>query len=303
MKKQSQQLPLTIFGMVILSFLTLFIAVCNKKNAFATTEETLQTTLAQDQGEIFTGHTYIKVSENNEVLIMQIKNDPAIVENIFVLALEKKDLITIQPGDLGLSSVIYYRDKRAVVLHSSKSNNLHFLGLRETASGIKMERLKADHTLKNEMRSAVLGYGLSMMKGKWDAKTLLNTNKKYIFNLIALADRSGRTLTPAQREAVTEDIASGCTSGGPGSSSCSISEPLPPQSCSVTCGSGYYACCQSSTVSCNCVANSTNPGDDDDDHPALPRWAQCGGLGYNGPGNCAAPYSCVYVNDFFSQCQ
>jgi hypothetical protein len=45
---------------------------------------------------------------------------------------------------------------------------------------------------------------------------------------------------------------SSCTSGGPGSSSCSL-EYLG-VSCSVTCNTGYYACC-SASGGCVCHAN------------------------------------------------
>lgn len=44
-----------------------------------------------------------------------------------------------------------------------------------------------------------------------------------------------------------------CTSGGSGSTSCSIS------GCSVSCGSGYYACCRSIPFqgpSCKCISNT-----------------------------------------------
>ncbi|MDX1627474.1 MAG: hypothetical protein R3345_02175 [Fulvivirga sp.] len=49
----------------------------------------------------------------------------------------------------------------------------------------------------------------------------------------------------------TAKVLSDCTSGGEGSSSCSIDEPF--NSCSVTCREGYYACCDSSTTTCTCV--------------------------------------------------
>jgi len=32
------------------------------------------------------------------------------------------------------------------------------------------------------------------------------------------------------------------------------------------------------------------------------RWGQCGGIGFTGCTTCAAPYSCVYTNDWYSQC-
>jgi endoglucanase len=31
-------------------------------------------------------------------------------------------------------------------------------------------------------------------------------------------------------------------------------------------------------------------------------WGQCGGIGYNGPTTCVSGYSCVYSNDWYSQC-
>lgn len=40
----------------------------------------------------------------------------------------------------------------------------------------------------------------------------------------------------------------GCSAGGPGSTSCSISDPL--VSCSITCSTGYYACCTGATCKC-----------------------------------------------------
>jgi hypothetical protein len=48
-----------------------------------------------------------------------------------------------------------------------------------------------------------------------------------------------------------------CSSGGPGSTSCSCSHGG--TSCTVTCGSGYYACCKNCYIvngqSCKCVRN------------------------------------------------
>ena len=46
----------------------------------------------------------------------------------------------------------------------------------------------------------------------------------------------------------------GCSSGGPGATSCSMTNALG-SSCSVTCGTGYYACCSTGGPSCSCVNN------------------------------------------------
>ncbi|KAK0641010.1 hypothetical protein B0T16DRAFT_334141 [Cercophora newfieldiana] len=36
--------------------------------------------------------------------------------------------------------------------------------------------------------------------------------------------------------------------------------------------------------------------------PLAGRWAQCGGIGFQGPTACAAPWTCTYQNDWYSQC-
>lgn len=32
-------------------------------------------------------------------------------------------------------------------------------------------------------------------------------------------------------------------------------------------------------------------------------WQQCGGIGFNGGSSCISGYGCVYLNDWYSQCQ
>jgi hypothetical protein len=44
-----------------------------------------------------------------------------------------------------------------------------------------------------------------------------------------------------------------CSSGGVGSTGCSIDDPI--SGCSVTCASGYYACCSSGSNICTCKEN------------------------------------------------
>ena len=63
-------------------------------------------------------------------------------------------------------------------------------------------------------------------------------------------------LTQANINVLCRSETAGCLSGGPGSSSCSISGDLGVGggeggvSCEVTCQSGYYACC--SLTGCHC---------------------------------------------------
>jgi hypothetical protein len=72
-----------------------------------------------------------------------------------------------------------------------------------------------------------------------------------MFNVATiLADASGGGTDPS------------CKSGGPGSTSCTlnvsggIAGSGGAFSCSVTCGTGYYACCSLVSLNCRCKPNS-----------------------------------------------
>ncbi|KAK3941320.1 hypothetical protein QBC46DRAFT_103871 [Diplogelasinospora grovesii] len=36
--------------------------------------------------------------------------------------------------------------------------------------------------------------------------------------------------------------------------------------------------------------------------PTQTRWGQCGGIGWTGAVTCGSPYTCTYLNDWYSQC-
>jgi hypothetical protein len=36
--------------------------------------------------------------------------------------------------------------------------------------------------------------------------------------------------------------------------------------------------------------------------PGQVHWGQCGGQGWTGPTVCQSPYTCTYVNQWYSQC-
>lgn len=237
----------------------------------------------------------MRVTANNEVLILQSVNHPDTIDQIVLLSAENNVKLDIAQGNLGYSTLFYYKDKGGIVLHSGSGNQLYFLGLTEAASTEKLGLIKANKTLNGEVRPPLFGFGLSVMKGKWDKKTLIESKNRYAVNLLTLADHSGNT-SPAAKTAAAADAPFTCTSGGPNSTSCSITEVLG-ISCSVTCSDGYYACCNSSSTRCICVRNGSNPG------PVAVLWGQCGGYGWTGPIMCVAGSLCVYVNDFYSQCQ
>lgn len=93
------------------------------------------------------------------------------------------------------------------------------------------------------------GYGLVDRSGKWqnqfsfEASSGLSTEGMIVSNSLLLSE--------TDKIEQLKSLEFACSSGGPGSTSCSYSANG--QSCSVTCGAGYYACC-TATVKCQCVA-------------------------------------------------
>jgi hypothetical protein len=61
----------------------------------------------------------------------------------------------------------------------------------------------------------------------------------------------GKPVKNSEREKIN------CTSGGPGSVSCGTGSSVASVSseCNVTCGGGYYACCDDGLGKCGCVLN------------------------------------------------
>lgn len=294
MKNANQLLTKHIYYLSGLLSLIFIIAGCNKQAEFAATNKTLQSAIQQDIGEELKGNIYVKVTGNNEVLILQSGHHPDTIDQITLLAADKKTKLDIEEGDLGYSTLFYYKDKRGIVLHTGSENRIYFLGLAEAASSKKVELIKTNRGLNGEIQASLLGYGLSVLKGKWDTKTLIGADKKYALNLLTLADLRGKT-TPAARQAATmDDPPFTCTSGGPNSTSCSITEVMG-IACSVTCSEGYYSCCNSNTTRCICVRNGFQPG-------PVALYQQCGGENWTGPTQCVSGALCVIVNPYFSQC-
>lgn len=266
---------------------------CNRHDEFVAAKQALQTSM---QGAIQTdGDVFIRITANNEIVIAQTGSSKDTVEHIYVLALPKGQPITMREGKLGYSDMLCYKDKRAMVLHSEADNKWYFFGIDEDASRNKVRILSADPTLGSNIGGISMGYGLSKINGRYNAQKLADTTKKYASNLLAVTDMSGRLSAKTVAMATDDDAPEDCTSGGPGSSTCSISEGvLFPNTCSVTCNVGWYSCCNSSSVKCFCVVEPIPPAQ---------QWQQCGGIGWTGPTYCQVPYICVYINPNYYQCQ
>lgn len=294
MKKKS--LILSVICLCLVTTVSIFFGGCGKNVEYANTDKDLRSTLQQDLQKEFAGRTFVKVTSNNEVLIAQSTGNNDTIDRIFMLTVDTKRTIGLKDGDLGLSSVFFYKDQRAIAVHSNKTNEIYFLGLDEQASQNKVNSLAHNKNLNGLIRENLLGYGLSMIKGIWDKNTLNNLTKKYAASLIVLSDLQ-KKYSPTQKiAAANDDIPIRCFSGGTGSTGCTFTSPIVGSSCSVTCATGYFACCNA--VTCNCTPNGQQPT-----AGGQPRFGQCGGSGWTGPNYCQSPYTCVYINASYSQCE
>lgn len=107
--------------------------------------------------------------------------------------------------------------------------------------------------------NVIHGYGISKRYGEFVVNNIkdIETNKlsKDIdsFDLVTLSNLEHTSYDkPEPRE---------CDSGGNGSSQCSVDSEILGVStgCSVTCNSGYYACCDDGNSTCKCFKNGTGP--------------------------------------------
>ena len=73
---------------------------------------------------------------------------------------------------------------------------------------------------------------------------------------------------------------------------------MPPSAPSTTLSTSTTQAPVSSTTSSAPSATTTGGGGG----CTAKQWEQCAGINYSGCTTCAAPYSCNYINDYYSQC-
>lgn len=151
-------------------------------------------------------------------------------------------------------------NKRFIVVYNQETDKIFIAGLTDEAARQSVERFKSNAGIHSALTNQdVLGYGLSYMSGTiWNMAKIKESRYKSPFNTLDYANmtdpQAAATLVPPDEEnGSSVSCAQGtCSSGGAGSSSCSITEAPLGQTCTVTCNTGYYACCVSSTVRCYC---------------------------------------------------
>ena len=227
------------------------IASCNAQNLSKAIENRMG-------GKLFlntSGNIYVK--ESNEKTLLLLFRSNGIEESSF-----DKSFIIFSENSIPKISFDQSDDfeikipgsKKYAAIYNVTKNKIYFIGTSDSKNEI--------NTLKNnpELKSAVtnsdyLGYGFSYMTATWSVDRIKESKYTTPFYSLDYANTQNTQL----RIALPPDDDGGgalcdqgqCTSGGNGSSSCSIGE-VPNISCSVTCNSGFYACCNSSSTRCYC---------------------------------------------------
>jgi hypothetical protein len=206
----------------------------------------------------FTGQLYVKETKENSLLIF-CKTDPSAghYDKAFAIFSERpipkmwfseQDVFEVQIPD----------SRRFAIVYNKTRDQLHFIGLTDVSARISSIKAKKE-VARSVTNQDYLGYGLSFLSGVWDVGKVKGSSYKYAFTTLDYADvkNAGRVIPPEDEGGYKFCKRGACTSGGAGSTSCSISEDIGPvnQSCTSSCGAGYYACCDSSVTRCYCCKN------------------------------------------------
>ena len=177
--------------------------------------------------------------------------DRAIVlasENQFEKVRVKNSLLNAQ--------LYYFNDERTVVIQDYEGK-IYLLNLDEEGTadrpGLIARKLRGGQDQVIDLK----GYGLTIMKGRWDYNIMRMKNPNNAFAVLnysyvgpQMHDHANKDMDYAEMEFRVPR----CDSGGIGSESCSAksSNPIGGVECSVKCKTGYYACCENSTTNCTC---------------------------------------------------
>lgn len=204
----------------------------------------------------FAGSCYTKVTGANSYLLLI--NTMGSGENFdkAVIVFSEENQVKPAVDEQATYEFFIPENRRYIVIYNQKSNKIFIAGLSDQNARERINRFKGNAAIKSALANQdAIGHGLSYMSGSWSKSKVKASKYKMPFNTLQYSNN----LDPAAASVLPPDDGGGvscatgtCTSGGAGSSSCSITEAPLNQTCEVTCNSGYYACCVSSTVRCYC---------------------------------------------------
>lgn len=185
-------------------------------------------------------------SKDGIVYLFNEKSKEGTFNNAFTLLTSEKDKLNvvenILKGEISYEYNLHYvsffnhETKKKILFVVSNDNGHNFIHKLSTQEKAKYEDI-------------IFVYEIAKINDKDLDVNSANPNlvKKYSKENIFLVDMLAYDFLID----VSSSSSGGCSSGGEGSTSCEIHDVL--SGCSVSCGSGYYACCSSGSNTCTCV--------------------------------------------------
>lgn len=206
---------------------------------------------------------FLKKVTKNSVLIFLQSNGTN--ENVFqrgLLVESKDDLSLLEVKEGGYYDILIPEHQRFIVLASAEKSKSIIIGLYDVHDKIH----NIISSFSKDKPLAFFVYGISYMQSVWDKNTALNSKSS---NPLYVLTAANENIDPKIKKSYLSTYLVGpgggggaspvCHSGGPGSSQCNIEQGFPTTNvCGVTCNSGYYACCNTSTFTCKCYPNAPN---------------------------------------------
>lgn len=239
--------------MVLLIFLSYLTISCSSQHV----SEEIDNSLG---GKLFlnaTGNIYVKQSNDKSLLLLfRTKGVSSATFDKSLIIYSETEIPKLALNESELYEIKISESRKFAILYNLNRNKIYFIGTMDSQNEIDV--IKGNTALKNSIDNLdYLGYGFSYLTGSWSESRIKES--RYTTPIYSL-DYSDNFNTQLRTTLPLDDDGGGgglcaqgsCTSGGNGSSSCSITEAFPSQSCNVTCTTGFYACCNSKSVRCYC---------------------------------------------------
>ncbi len=239
-------------NLLILLFLTtITLSSCIGQNL----SKSIENSLGEKLYLKISGKLYLKQSSQNTILLL-CRSTITSEENFdkAITIFSETSILKLDISETDEYEIQIPESKKFAVLYNITKNKIYFIGTSDKKNDIT--QIKQNSAISKAIsESDYLGYGFSFMNGSWSTQKIKDSQFKQPFNTLDFANNQNtqlKTTPPIDDDDGVSCALGTCTSGGAGSSSCSITEAPFNQSCTVTCNSGYYACCVSSTVRCYC---------------------------------------------------
>lgn len=212
----------------------------------------------------FSGKGFVKPCTDESFLLMINSNNSSDTYDKAIILFSDSLIAKTKIINEGILEFFIPENRRYIVIYNKTVNKISIIGLSDQNAIKAIDNFKVNLKEKSLLtNNDIFGYGLSYLTGFWNINKIKESKYKVPFYSLDYSNianpEAAKKLPLPENENFDApgfcDIGQ-CTSGGAGSSSCSISESFPvEQSCTVSCNSGYYACCRSSDMRCYCCKN------------------------------------------------